>query len=158
MLNCLINWTWLYYSFSFGYAYYEWWTNPEWWFGWLPSLSIWMGRRRAWVVALVSYLSKAGASSFTAFLESSVCRLWLGRLRYVWGLWLFLLLTLLLRWRYIDDVVWLMTWLLGFKYLCWLTVGDVLLNVDVLRFYSVAKFWKNVLFMHAWWFNWRCNV
>jgi len=31
-----------------------------------------------------------------------------------------------------------MTWLLGFEYLCWLIVGDVLLNVDVLIFYSAA--------------------
>ena len=33
-----------------------------------------------------------------------------------------------------------------------MTVGDVLLNVDVLIFYSAAMFWENVLFMHTWWF------
>jgi len=27
----------------------ELWTNPQWSFGWSPFLSVWMGRRRAWV-------------------------------------------------------------------------------------------------------------
>lgn len=50
-----------------------------------------------------------------------------------------------------------MTWVVWWHgyletYLYWMTVEIFYLGVDVMMFYSVAMFWKKLLFMHAWCF------
>jgi hypothetical protein len=48
---------------------YEMWTNPQWSFGWPPALFLWMGRRRAGLVALLgeSLENSLDATPFIVF-------------------------------------------------------------------------------------------
>jgi len=134
------------------YMFYSWtpwmlmfncelWTNPQWSFGWPPSLSVWMGRWCAGIVcfALVSCLRIAwilprllhfGVLDFRAMIRG-------------WSsLFIFTLSVRDLRLYIDDDMSCMMTWLLGELYYIWMTVEIFYLCVDVMMFYSVAMFWE----------------
>jgi hypothetical protein len=114
---------------------YELWTNPQWSFGWLFVLFLWMGRWRAWVVcfSLVSCWRLAlelPRSAFRVLELSSNLGLSVCLFTFI-ACWDFITQYVEMRFFY-GDVLWLLTWLLWrCLFRCW--CDDIIISLRCLR-------------------------
>jgi len=121
----------------------EMWTNPQWSFGWPPTLFVWMGRRACRSsFALLGELLEArfGTTSFFAF-RVLVCRLWL-RCLSIYILWLFDIISLsMFRWYFIFGVLLRFIWH-GYSgdvlFSCW---WDIIISLQCIEKIKLCMFW-----------------
>jgi len=127
ILECLC---WLY--FNCGML-----SNPQWSFGWPPTLFVWMGRRRAILVAfLVSMLEASLGPNSSLCFGSLSLGLWLdvGLMSFIFHV----------SWDLITQHVEIgvLFWRCVMRYVAWLLWRFILYVVEMLWYYSAAMFWK----------------